>query len=55
MGKIPNVDNDPVGFLSERDDGQDRICQVQAFSLVVICFVATQQAVTAFNFWRYVT
>jgi hypothetical protein len=54
MGKIPNVENDPVGCISESDHSQDPICQVDGFPLVVIRFLATQQAVAAFNFWRYV-
>ena len=54
MGKIPNVENDPVGFISESDHIQDLICQVDGFPLAVIRFLATQQAVAAFNFWRYV-
>ena len=54
MGKIPNVDNDPADFISESDRIQDPICQVDGFPLVVIRFLATQQAVAAFNFWRYV-
>ena len=54
MGKIPNVDIDPVGFISESDRSQDPICQLHSFPLVVIHFVAMQQAVAAFDFWRYV-
>ena|ERR1700730_1083290 len=54
MSKIPNVDNDPVDFLSKSDRSQDPICQVDGFPLVVTRFLATQQAVDAFNFWRYV-
>jgi hypothetical protein len=52
MGKNPNADNDPVGFISESDHSQDPICQVDGFPLVVNRFVATQQAVAALNFWR---
>jgi hypothetical protein len=54
MGKIPNVDNDPVDSISESDHSQDPIFQLDGFPLVVIRFPATQQAVAAFNFWRYV-
>jgi hypothetical protein len=54
MGKIPNVNNDSVGFINESDRSQDPICHLYSFPLVVICFVAMQQAVAAFNFWRYV-
>jgi hypothetical protein len=54
MGKIPNVENDPAGLTSDSDRSPDRICQVLGFPLAVIHFVAPQQAVAAFNFWRYV-
>jgi hypothetical protein len=53
MGRYPNVENDPAGLISESDRSQNRIWRVHPFSLVVICFVAMQQAVAAFNFWRY--
>jgi len=55
MGKIPNVDIDPLGFISESDRSQHPICQLHGLPLVVIPFVAMQQAVAAFNYWRYVT
>jgi hypothetical protein len=54
MGKIPNVGNAPVDFLSENDHSQNPICQVDDFPLAVIRFLAPQQAVAAFDFWRYV-
>jgi hypothetical protein len=54
MCKIPNVDNNPEDFISERDHSQDPICQVDGFPLVVIRFIAMQQAVATFNFRRYV-
>ena len=54
MGKIPGVENDPVGFVSESDRGQNPICRVHGFPVVLICLVATNHAVAAFNFRRYV-
>jgi hypothetical protein len=54
MCKIPNVDNNPEDFISERDHSQDPICQVDGFPLVVIRFIAMQQAVATLNFRRYV-